>query len=92
MISNNDFPEWQYKPFWLNKEEIDQPQDVLQQFFETYSLPVCRTNLWELLTGFMNSEQADDMDRNERSDMLYFYRGLSELIEVSNLMAHKAAR
>jgi hypothetical protein len=87
MMSKTDFPKWQHQPFWLNNEGIANPKDVLSQFFETYSLPVCRQQLWELLTGFMNSELADDMDRNDRSDMLFFYQGLGELVEAANVLS-----
>lgn len=79
------YPEWQNKPFWLNNDEIKNPVEVLQQFYETYSLPVCRNHLWDLVMGFMNSEMADDLNRNERSDLLYFYQGLGELVEAAYL-------
>lgn len=87
MISKTDFPEWQYQPFWLDKEDIKKPKEVIQQFFETYSLPVCRQQLWEMLTGFMNSDMADDMDKNDRGDLLFFYQGLGELVEAANVLS-----
>lgn len=87
MFIAKEFPDWQHQACWLNKGSIDQPHEVIRRFFETYSLPLCRKTLWEMLVGFMNSELADDLSRNDRSDVLFFFQGMIEVLEAGNLIS-----
>lgn len=48
-MSIHDYPEEELKPRKLNKEEIEDPYQVIDGFFDYGHLPQIREHLWEWL-------------------------------------------
>ncbi len=81
-----EYPKWQRKPSLLTTEEMKNPTAVLESFFETYSLPDCREQLWHLLTAATAGGQAEIFTARDAGDWLFFYRRVEELIEACWVM------
>jgi len=53
------FPEWHLNPLRLSIAEIEAPYDVLDHFFECYTLPQIRACLQELVYDSLRAEDTD---------------------------------
>jgi hypothetical protein len=77
--------------FTLSAEEKDDPQHVLQQFFDFARLPQAREFLWLWLKTTIAADFNKALTRRERSDLLHFYEQLQKLIEAAHLIAERRA-
>lgn len=63
------------------KPEPD-PQQVINEFIERYNLRECQAELWRLLSAAFSSEDADNWDRQERGNLVFFCRNLDQLLKA----------
>jgi hypothetical protein len=79
---------WEMKPRKLTIEETENPQKVIDEFFQYASLPDVRWLLWEgtktLVTGTFHQ-----MKCRERCNLIYFYEQLEKLVEVNHVIYEK---
>ncbi|SJZ68185.1 HEPN domain-containing protein [Chitinophaga eiseniae] len=79
-------PTWLNKPYKLTEPEIENPFLVLEDFFEHDYLYGNRDSLWELLKSTVTGSYPKDLNRKERSNIIYFYELLERLIEACYLI------
>jgi hypothetical protein len=76
----------------LSQEETEDPFLVFHDLFSTYHLPDIRQQLWKLLKTTVTGNYCRDLNRRERSDLLFFYEQLERLIEAAHLLHQREAR
>jgi hypothetical protein len=85
-MKQSEYPEWEMQSRLLNKEEVTNPNIVLDEVFDYAHLPEWRFLLWEWLkitvSGTYNTESAE----YDRSSILYMYEKLQKLIEAAHLI------
>jgi hypothetical protein len=79
---------WEMKPRKLSVEEIENPEKVIEEFFQYAHLPQVRWYFWEgmktLITGTFSNLRSRD-----RSNLIYFYEQIEKLIEVVHVIHEK---
>jgi hypothetical protein len=79
---------WEMKPRKLTLEEVENPEQVIEELFQYASLPELRWHLWEgtktLVAGGFNTLKV-----RERHSLLYFFEQIEKLIEVTHVMYEK---
>ncbi len=87
-MSLNDYPKGELEPRKLNKEEIEDPYQVIHGFFDYGHLPQIREHLWEWLklavSGNYHRESC-----TEKSNLLYFYEKIEQLVEAVHIIHQK---
>lgn len=85
-MKQSEYPEWEMQSRLLNKEEVADPNIVLDEVFDYAHLPEWRSLLWEWLkitvSGTYNTESAE----YDRYSILYTYEKLQKLIEAAHLI------
>lgn len=84
-----DYDPAELVPRKLNREEIDDPYQVIADLFNYGHLPEIREQLWELLKAAITGNYCHDLDRRDRSNLLHFYEHLEKLIEVAHIIYQK---
>jgi len=79
---------WAMKPRLLSIEEIEQPEMVLEEFFQFAHLPQMRWYLRECMKT-MVCGSFSQLRPNERSGMLCFYEQMEKLVEVAHVIHEK---
>jgi hypothetical protein len=77
MQTINRYPDWQYQPVRLSVEEMENPYEVLDQFFDCYSLPGLRSNLRQWLKEALTNKEGGS------GDTLLLHDDIEKLIEVA---------
>jgi hypothetical protein len=93
--THNKHPQWYNQPLRLNKEQRTSPLLVLDEFFQCYHLNETRQIFWDWLTEVVSSPHSISNDPHERSNHMYFYEKMEELIEAAYIIAkrtHKQRR
>lgn len=62
--------------------QIPDPWDRIRIFFERNDLGECRASLWKLLSAAIASEDADNWDRQERGNLVFFCGSLDEVLRA----------
>ena len=79
---------WEMKPRKLSIEEMENPEDTIDEIFQYANLPELRWYLWEgtktLVTGTFHHLRT-----RERSNLIYFYEQIEKLIEINHVMYEK---
>ncbi|RAJ80111.1 HEPN domain-containing protein [Chitinophaga dinghuensis] len=89
MLNKHDLqPAWMNRTFTLSLPEVQNPFEVLQNFFLLDDLYGLRESLWEIIKSTVTGSFNKELDRNTRGDMVFFYENLERLIEASYLL-HK---
>ena len=70
------------QPIRLEREEIAQPEAVMQAFCGAYHLHETRQRLWDLLETALTSENTPFQDAEARTNIMLFYNQLEELLEA----------
>ncbi len=82
---------WEMKPRKLSSEEIDNPEKVIDEFFQIAHLPQVRGYMWEfmrtLVTGSFSTLRSRD-----RSRLVYFYEQMEKLVEVAHVIHQRNSR
>ncbi|HEX7903422.1 MAG TPA: hypothetical protein VF487_06060 [Chitinophagaceae bacterium] len=82
-----DYSPVEFHPRKLTKEEIEDPYQVIHDFFSYAHLPEIREMLWEFLKTQV-SGTFHQKNTRERSNLLYFYERVESMIEAVHLI-HK---
>jgi hypothetical protein len=77
MQTINRYPEWQYQPVRLSVEEMENPYEVLDQFFDFYSLTGLRANLRQWLKEALTNKETGS------GEILLLHDDIEKLIEVA---------
>ena len=81
-----DYHPYELKPRKLSKKEIENPMQVIDDFFSYGHIPEIREQYWELLKTAVTGNFSKLLTRQERSNMLYFYERLEKMIETAHLL------
>jgi len=84
--SYNKHPQWYNQPLRLTEEQLNNPISVFNDFFQAYHLNETREVLWEWLLAIISSAGSISSDPLERSNHIYFYEKLEEIIEAAFLL------
>jgi len=87
-MSIQDYSQSELEPRKLSKEEIENPYDVIDNFFDFAHLPQIRDELWEMLKLTVTSSYHIQ-PRRDRANLLYFYEKLEQLIEAAHVIHRK---
>ncbi len=71
------FPEWHFNALRLSIKEIEAPYNVLEHFFECYTLPQIRTCLQELVYDSLRAENSD------ASSHVTTHKDIEKLVEAA---------
>lgn len=84
---------WEMKPRKLSTEEIENPEKVIDDFFQIAHLPQVREYMWEMMKTLVTGTFTSLKSR-ERTRLLYFYEQMEKLVEVVHVLHqrnHKAS-
>ncbi|MBO9199528.1 MULTISPECIES: hypothetical protein [Niastella] len=81
--SHNKHPLWHNQPLRLSEEHLNNPPLVFDDFFQCYHLNETREILWQWLTAIISSPGSISNEPLERSNHIYFYEKIEELIEAA---------
>jgi hypothetical protein len=81
--SYNNHPIWYNLPLRLTEEELNNPLLIFNDFFQTYHLNETRELLWQWLMAVLSSQGSISSEPLERSNHIYFYEKLEEIIEAA---------
>lgn len=90
--THNKHPQWYDQPLRLNKEQRHEPLLVLDEFFQCYHLNETRQIFWDWLTEVVSSPRSISNDPHERSNHMYFYEKMEELIEAAYIIAKRTRK
>lgn len=82
MRTCNHHPQWYNQPLRLNEEERRNPMLVIDNFFQCYHLNDSRELLWNWTVEVVSSPGSISSEPLERSNHIYFYEKVEELIEA----------
>ena len=68
----------------MDKEEINNPYEVLQTFFENNDLRKCYDTLWQIIFGYVSSDFSGEGE--EIANTLYFYERLEAVLEAAYIL------
>src|SRR5688572_28892586 len=88
--THNNHPQWYNQPLRLNKDQKRDPLIVMEEFFQCYHLNETRQTLWEWLTEVVSSSQSITNGVHDRSDHMFFYEKIEELIEAAFIIKKRA--
>ena len=77
-------------PDWgeLLPVSIENPNDMLEEYFTTFDLTICKQLMWLFLRETMTGEFVETMSRTERDRVFHFYAYTTSLLEAMHI-AHK---
>ena len=87
--SFNQHPEWFNTPLRLNEQERNDPFLVLKEFFQCYHLNEMREIMWDWTVTVVSSPYSISSDHHERSNHLFFYEKMEQLVEACWLLCNK---
>jgi hypothetical protein len=70
------------QPIRLEKEEMANPDLVIEAFRNAHHLHEIRQYLWDLLETAITTENTAFQDASSRNHILFFYQELESLIEA----------
>jgi hypothetical protein len=71
---------WHFAPLHLNKEERDNPQQVIDEFFQHYNLPEIRADLTAWLEIALSAEDLSLL--HTPGNLLFLYHKMEKLFEA----------
>jgi hypothetical protein len=84
-MSINDYTQIELQPRKLSKEEIENPDEVIHEFFTFAHLPDIRQALWEWLkltvSGNFHRQSCAD-----KSNLIYLYEQVEKLMEAVHII------
>lgn len=84
--SHNQHAHWSNTPLRLNEEQLIDPSQVFDDFFQSYHLQDVRPILWQWLTEVLSSPRESINDPHERNNDIFFYEKLESLVEAAWIM------
>jgi predicted AAA+ superfamily ATPase len=79
---------WEMKPRKLSIEEIEQPERVIEEFFQFAHLPQVRWYMWELMKTLVTGG-FPEIEARERTSLVCFYEQLEKLIEGVHVLRER---
>lgn len=79
------YDEGELRPRKLTVEEIENPEQVIEEFFDYARLPHVRSYLWEMFKTMISCDYPK-LKRRERSNLIYFYEKIEKVIEAVHLI------
>lgn len=73
----------------LNKEESENPQQVLADLFDFAHLPELKQMLWDWLKTTVTGSYNKTLSNRERSTILLLYEYLDKLLEANYQLHHE---
>ena len=70
------------EPTGPSSKQAPDPYQVIREFFERYSLRECQAELWRLLSAAFASEDADNWDKQDRGNAVFFCRNVDEVLKA----------
>jgi hypothetical protein len=89
MKTYNQHPQWHNQPLRLTTEQKQNPNLIIDEFFECFHLNEVREILWAWLTEIISSPNSISTNPLERSNHIYFYEKVEELIEAAYIIQKK---
>jgi hypothetical protein len=86
MKTFNTNPHFQNQPLRLTPEETQNPNLVLDDFFQCYHLQDVRQIMWQWLTAAVSSPGSHADDYHERNNYMFFYEKMESLVEAAWIM------
>jgi hypothetical protein len=86
-----DHEAWELKPRRLTAEEIENPEKVIEEFFQIAHLPQVRWMLWESMKTMITGTYTNLKGR-ERTNLIYFYEQIEKLVEVAHVIFERDKR
>ncbi len=86
-----DHEAWEMKTRKLTLEEIENPEKVIEDFFQYAQLPQVRWIMWEGVKTLVTGNFAH-LKTRERASLIYFYEQVEKLIEGVHVMHGKRGR
>jgi hypothetical protein len=86
MKTYNHHPQWYNQPLRLTREQKHDPFLVIDDFFECYHLNEVREILWRWMEEVVCSPHSISSDPLERSNHIYFYEKIEELVEAAFML------
>lgn len=77
------YPEWCYKPFKLTVAEMENPIEVVAEFFDAYSLQDVRIYLKDWLLDALQAEEASAKNH------FWLFENIERLIEAAFVLYQK---
>ncbi|HEY0679332.1 MAG TPA: hypothetical protein VGD17_13670 [Chitinophagaceae bacterium] len=65
-----------------SNKQLPEPFQVFNDFFDRYDLRECQHELWRLLSAAIASEDADQWDRHDRGNVVFFCGNLDKLLKA----------
>lgn len=88
-MSLSDYPSWELKPRKLSRQERENPQQVISDFFHYAHLPQVREMFGNLVKTTVTGSYNDALTSDERTSLFYFMEQLEKLIEAAHLIHQK---
>lgn len=86
MKTHNQNPLWHSQPLRLTPAQTQNPNEVLNDFFQCYHLQDVRELMWQWLTAAVSSPGSNANDHHERNNYLFFYEKMESLVEAAWIM------
>jgi hypothetical protein len=77
-----------YQPASLTDYELENPLNVMTDFFGNHALHDIREKTWQLYKGWVNAS-SDFAEGKESTDMLFFYTQLIGFMNASYIYTEK---
>ena len=77
-----------YQPADLSNIDLDNPERVVNTFFENYPIDKTREHLWELYKGW-TYHAAEYTDAEQTRSMIFFYTEMIDFFNASFICAEK---
>ncbi|OQP65858.1 hypothetical protein A3860_14790 [Niastella vici] len=87
--AHNNHPQWYNQPIRLTEEQLNNPLLVFDDFFQGYHLNETREILWQWLTTIISSPGGIASEPLERSNHIYFYEKMEEVVEAAFVLKSK---
>jgi hypothetical protein len=84
--SHNLHPHFYNQPLRLTPDQTQNPNLVLDDFFECYHLKEVREIMWQWLTSAVSSPGSHVDDHHERNNYMFFYEKMEALVEAAWIM------
>lgn len=86
---NNHFTPAQNAPFLLSASQIENPLQVIDNFFQNRHLAEHRQTLWDILSAAITSDTANLYDSSRVGSWVIYFRSIEELIEAAWLLNNR---
>lgn len=77
------------RPLRLEKEERNDPFEVIKNFFRDYPLSDCREQFWNMMETCLTTDNAAFCEAEERDVLLQYYKDLEGMMEAAWLIVDR---